>query len=250
MTIPALDKTAVSLKNLTDELGKLPAAQFVTFVDACRENPTPGRPLQQNLMNNVVERDLQIGSTEVAPDKPAPSSITFFACGIGQRAFEYPDKEHGAFTYFILDAIRQGDVAESNGAIDLSRLASYVRTKVSAWAKDYATKTQSEFEQTPEAVVQVSDNSTDANSDDVVLLRVSRPVTGQPLTAAPPVLAVDASAANAQVIIDGERKGAAPLSISLPRAGVYQLKVEAPGYETVERPVRVVAGCIAPSGCR
>src|SRR5216684_2612986 len=40
LTTPVLEATAVDLKVLSEKLSELPAAKFVMFVDACREDPT------------------------------------------------------------------------------------------------------------------------------------------------------------------------------------------------------------------
>ena len=50
LTTASLENSAVDLRAFADELGTLPAAQFVMFVDACREDPTPGRGIKGNTM--------------------------------------------------------------------------------------------------------------------------------------------------------------------------------------------------------
>ena len=43
LSTAALQSSAVDLRDLSNRLSQLPASQFVVFVDACREDPTPGR---------------------------------------------------------------------------------------------------------------------------------------------------------------------------------------------------------------
>src|SRR5437764_861980 len=83
-------------------VSKLPAKQFVVLVDACREDPTPGRGLKGNPLSDKMSSDFQ-----VVPQNGVRSagSATFFACQIGERAYEDPGFKHGVFTYYVLDAI-------------------------------------------------------------------------------------------------------------------------------------------------
>src|SRR5947209_3208219 len=85
LTTPVLEATAVDLKVLSEKLSEVPAAKFVVFVDACREDPTLGRGIKGNMLTDVMSRGLQIVPRD--PSHPAETA-TFFACSIGQRAFE------------------------------------------------------------------------------------------------------------------------------------------------------------------
>lgn len=242
VTTASLDASAVAVKTLTQKLGELPAAQFTVFMDACRNDPTPGRSAAKpNNLSDIMTRDAQVTPRDAT--QPA-SSVTFFACAIGQRAFEDSAKEHGVFTYYILDAIRQGAVPQPDGTVDLGGLASYVKDKVSGWAEQASRGSDTDFEQTPEAVGQVSDEGTAENQ--VVLLRVKRPISAPAIAATPPRLHVETFPEGAKVTVNGEAKGAGPLTVRLPQAGIYQVKVEAPGYAPLEKSFKVLAGLDRP----
>jgi hypothetical protein len=243
VTTKALDNSAVGLRDLMNKLGELPASQFTVFIDACREDPTPGRGLKGNQNTDVMTRDAQVLSKS---DDIRASSVTFFACAIGQRAFEDESFGHGVFTYYILDGIKEAAVPRADGTVDLGGLATYVRQKVSAWAKEASRNGDTEFDQTPDPVL--SEVADDSNTDNgsVALLRVRRAISETPLAATPPVLHLDTLPSGARVSINGEVRGHSPLQISMPQAGTYALKVEASGYAPVERQIKLLAGLERP----
>lgn len=236
-TTEALEGSAVDLKALATQLGKLPASQFVLFVDACRDDPKPGRGAKPNQLTNVMSRSAQV-IPENRTDKVY--SATFFACSLGQRAYEDPDYKHGVFTYHILEGIRAAVQPDAEGRLRLARLAGYVRNNVNAWVQKVSKDI--EVAQTPELVT-----STTEADDDLVLIRVKRQGNGAPVQLPAPTLTVATLPEGAQVTVltpsGAPRKlGAGTVSQSLPGAGSYTVKVEAPGYAPVERSVRVLEG--------
>jgi len=233
LTTAALESSAVSLKSFTSKLGQLPAGQFVIFMDACREDPTPGRGAKGNALSDVISR----GAIVVPQDTTQPaSSAAFFACSIGQRAFEDPSLSHGVFTYWILDGIRTAAIPKKpDGIIDMGLLSSYVRDKVTTWAKQTTEKGDFEVEQTPEFV------TSELNSP-IVLMKVKRPLPDTPLSAPAPILVVQAEQPGVQVSVNGVRLGNAPLRATQPQGGHYQLKIEAPGCAPIEREILLLEG--------
>jgi tetratricopeptide (TPR) repeat protein len=233
LTLPTLEASAVDLKALSGKLSELPAAQFVVFVDACREDPTPGRGVKGNTMSDVLSRGVQIVPRDTA--HPAESA-SFFACSIGQRAFEDPTLKHGVFTYWILDALKTGDVPQRpDGAVDMGLLASYVRSRVIDWAKNASSHGDFEVEQTPEFV-------TSDLTEPIVLVHVQRPLPATTIAPAAPTVTVITEPAGARVSVDGAAIGAAPVMTPLPKGGKYTLRVETPGCPPVERPITAIAG--------
>jgi len=228
-----LDASAVNLRELADKLSDLPASQFVVFLDACREDPIPGRGIKGNHMTDVMSRGMTIVPRSVGS---APiSAATFFACSVGQRAFEDPAYNHGVFTYHILEGVKK--VAQpQNGEIDLALLAQYVEKQVVGWAKKTSDTSPFEVEQTPELVA-----STLANP--IIVLRLQKPPADTaPLKPEPPTLFVASEPAGAQVLVNGRSVGVAPVSATLPGAGEYAVSLAAPGFAPVERQVKVFDG--------
>ncbi|MGO8673784.1 MAG: caspase family protein [Capsulimonadaceae bacterium] len=232
LSTPALDASAVNLKDFAASLSALPASQFVAFVDACREDPTPGRGLKGNVMTDVVSRDMQI-----MPDENSKAqSVTFFACSLGQRAYEDPTYQHGVFSYWILDAIKQAAVPQKpDGAVDMGRLATYVTQKVTDWAKQQSAGGDFEVDQTPTMVCPPI-------SSPVVLMHVQRPLTDETMSATPPVVLVSAVPDDASISVDGKPIGSGDVEDSLEGAGSVTITAQAPGYAPVQKTIQAYPG--------
>lgn len=234
VTTAALDASAVDLKQLSSRLGELPASQFVVFADACRDDPTPGRGSKGNQLSDVMSRAIVIEPKDQARK---PSSVTFYACKIGERAYEDATLQHGVFTYYILDAIKAAAVpTKPDGAVHMENLASYVSRNVSDWAKKASASGDFEFEQTPQGY------TVDAPESSVVLFRVRRALSGAPIPPSSPQLTVETYPAGARVSVDGKPAGAGTISLALAAGGQHTVEVEAPGYAPVSRSVNVVGG--------
>lgn len=231
LTLPALETSAVPLRQLSEDLASLPASQFAVFVDACREDPTPGRGVKGNSLSDVLSR-----SVAVVPSEPGAQSATFFACSIGQRAFEDPTYGHGVFTQWILDGLKEGAVPQKpDGAVDLGVLSSYVKSNVRNWAKETSARGDFEVEQTPELVPATE------LSQPMVLMRVKRDFSASPIAASPPRLLIAASPEGAQVSINGARAGVGSVERDVPE-GSYSISISAPGYAPVARTVTAMSG--------
>lgn len=234
LTTTALESSAVDLRQLSSRLGELPASQFVLFVDACREDPTPGRGVKGNVMSDILSRGIQV----VPKDTTQPAtSATFFACAVGQRAFEDPELKHGVFTYYILDGIRNAAVPRKpDGAVELGTLAAYVQSSVKTWAEKTTNSGIYEIEQTPQCIRTDSDGP-------MVLVRVKRALQdAPPPTPASTKVVVGTFPEGATVTINGAKAGAGPVVEAMGKPGEYQVRVEAPGYKPVERSVKVLDG--------
>ncbi len=231
LTTASLENSAVDLRALADELGTLPAAQFVMFVDACREDPTPGRGIKGNTMNNILSR-----SVTVVPQNKTSESATFFACSVGQRAYEDANLGHGVFTHWILEGLSRGAVPQKNGDVEMGVLSSYVSQKIADWAKKTSQDGDFQVEQTPELV------TAKPLDEPLVLLQVKRASSSEPIVPTPPKLIVTASPEAAQVSINGERVGSGVVEKDLPQAGEVQVMVSAPGYTSETRSVKVMGG--------
>ncbi len=231
VTVPALESSALDLKILSRQLSQLPASQFVVFVDACREDPTPGRGIKGNTLSNVMSRNVT-----VVPQDPSARSATYFACAVGQRAFEDERFKHGVFTHFILEGVRKAAVPDPQGNVDLSRLSTFVNAEVSKWARETSQSGAFEVEQTPELI------AAEQLQGPIIFMQVKRPVMGEPVQPQAPRVTVGTLPEGAQVTINGKRLGAGTVSDRVPRAGEYTIRVEAPGYAPAERAVRLQDG--------
>jgi hypothetical protein len=231
LTTAAFDASAVPLRVLADNLGTLPASQFVIFVDACREDPTPGRGSMENNLSDVMSR----GITVIPKDENAESA-TFFACSNGQRAFEDEKFGHGVFTNAILEGLKQGAVAQKpDGAVNMGRLSSYVKASVGQWAKEKSATGDFEIIQTPELVAAGS------LKNNMVLLNLRSSLPDTPYAIEAPRLMV-AAPEGARVQINGAPAGVGTVEKDLPADGEYTITVTSPGFSPVSRSVTARGG--------
>ena len=113
-------KLAVSLQELYDEFGKLPARSVTVFLDACftgvdRDN------------NVVASREGERLAFKMSPKIPTPTgkTIVFSATENNQTAHPFKDRNHGFFTYFLLRKLQ-----ESKGEATLGEIADFVSNGV------------------------------------------------------------------------------------------------------------------------
>lgn len=239
LTTAALDSSAVNLRDFSTAIGQLPAVQFIAFVDACREDPTPGRGVAGNPMSDVVQDSMQI-----TPDAPASTtstahvnSVTFFACSVGQRAYEDPNYQHGVFTYYILDGIKNAAVPQPpDGAIDMGRLATSVTEGVTGWAKQQSSSGDFEVDQTPQIVPATY------NTGGLTLMDVTRPYPDTPIAAAPPTVNVSTYPDDAQVSVDGQTVGSGSIEEALSGPGQHTVSAQAPGYAPFQKTFNAIPG--------
>jgi len=224
-----LADTAVPIDRLPAILEDVRASKVLVIVDACRNDPAAGRAQADNPMGEAFERGLR--PRVLSPAGPAgPRQVaTWLACGVGQRAWEYSQHEHGVFSYYLLAGLK-GDAAQ-DGEVSLSRLAENVEGKVAEWAR------RNGKEQTPKL-----DNP---DRLDLILSR-PRPRPGGVEEIPLATIEVGSEPVGATVLVDNEVKGKTPLKVTVMLPGgqakrvTVQLQLE--GYEPAAAGVELVAG--------
>jgi formylglycine-generating enzyme required for sulfatase activity len=113
---PKDTKTLLSLGELIEQLNDSGVGVKLLLVDACRNDPDPGRG-----------RGVDGSRIEALPKGVA----SLFSCSAGQRSFETPKAGggHGIFFHFVLEGLR-GQAAREGGEVTWSRLADYVQENV------------------------------------------------------------------------------------------------------------------------
>ena len=114
------------LYNLLDLAG---AQNTLVLLDACRNDPTAGRGDAPNPLTESLARGLTFVSKRPEIEGLEKNAATIFACSQGERSWEWPEKKHGFFTYYIVEAL-EGGASTPSGQTSLSSLASYVRENV------------------------------------------------------------------------------------------------------------------------
>ena len=121
---------SLSLELLRKNLESLSAGRRVLMVDACRNCPDAGRSDADNRMGDAISRDI----VAAARSQPPSAMTTAFlaACRSGQRAYEWPAKGHGVFTYYLLQGL--AGPAWTPEGLEFRRLAGYAAKEVRQWA--------------------------------------------------------------------------------------------------------------------
>lgn len=230
----SLERTGVDLEDLGRRLSALKASQFSIFVDACREDPFPGRGIKGNTMTDVMSRGLRITPSAGRPaDALPPTSIVFYACQVGERAYEDPQLKHGVFTYYILEGIRE--VANKpDGRVEAGYLGEFLKEKVQKWSADFQSRAKFAVEQTPMMI------ATEVHGP-MVIVRMSQVAPSPPSPPTKGTVVLATSPKDASLSLNGQVLGTAPLEKEL-QPGQYTVRAESQGFQPTETKITVVPG--------
>jgi uncharacterized caspase-like protein len=136
----SLEKTAISLKELQDRMKNIRALQTIFIIDACRNDPSAGgRGDKDNVMTVGFARDLQLVAKSTGNE--IAGTALFMACSAGERAWEWDEKGHGVFTYYLLEGLK-GRAKDNTGRVTMPDLAEYVQKSVVRWSEQNLDATQ------------------------------------------------------------------------------------------------------------
>lgn len=113
---PFADETEslVSISGIYRELERSFAGVKIIMVDACRNDPDPGR-------GRGIDAD--------SSPRPPKGVAALFSCSAGQRAFEHDDLKHGVFFHHVLKGF-SGDGSDGRGNVTFYSLAQYLSESV------------------------------------------------------------------------------------------------------------------------
>jgi uncharacterized caspase-like protein len=117
-SLETLKASALSKGDLNRLISRTAAARTLTVLDACRNDPS-GAAIDPAALGSFVDSGT---SREV---------VGLLSCSPGQRSWEWEEKKHGFFTYYLVEAL-QGTL---KGKITPSSLAEYLTEKVSGSAQ-------------------------------------------------------------------------------------------------------------------
>ncbi len=125
------DACSLPLTRLRKAVGRMAARKRVLLLDACRNAPQAAKGDGGNPMSEAMSKDiLAVGQFK---SDPGVAMATFSACRPGQRAFEWLQKGHGVFSYFLFEGLDGG--AWDGSRLELQRLASYTEKGVIDWCR-------------------------------------------------------------------------------------------------------------------
>jgi formylglycine-generating enzyme required for sulfatase activity len=131
-SLTSVSFTGFAFAAIEEAIQQAPAKSKVVIIDACHS----GTGRSSNVLSAEAQDELE-GASE--------GMVVLASCRADQLSHEMPGEKHGAFTFFLLDALegRPEVDTDSNGLISAYEMNRYTREKTSAWARRQG------FNQTP-----------------------------------------------------------------------------------------------------
>ena len=124
----AIEFTGLPLTKLNQLLGSIKASYKLLLVDACRNDPESGKGDKENLLAESFARGIAVAPFTGVKAR-SQVAATLFSSEEGQRAYEWPGKDRGFFSYFLEKGLK-GEAADSDGSVTLAGLVKYLRREV------------------------------------------------------------------------------------------------------------------------
>lgn len=121
-----LSHTGLSLPELLQLLGNSTVHRQMIWLDACHSGDMSLRGAKGEAVDRpILNPTRQL--VEVLRQRAAQSKgfYALLSCDQNQRSWEFPDLEHGLFTYYLMQGLR-GEAADAQGVIDADGLYKYV----------------------------------------------------------------------------------------------------------------------------
>lgn len=118
---------SIDVSIIKEAIQEIKVKQVLMLLDACRNDP--GKGDTPNILTNAYKNGF---SFDVA-NSDVKAFATLYATSVGERAFEFYDKDtkqfRGYFSYAVEEAL-QGKAANEKGEVTLSRLIDHLETTV------------------------------------------------------------------------------------------------------------------------
>lgn len=108
--------TGYKLDTFYQFLSQIPSKEILVFLDACFSGSNRGKGMLTSARGVAIK---------AKSDIPKGNMIVFSASQGNETAYPFREKEHGLFTYYLLEKLQ-----ESKGAVSLGELKDYVSTEV------------------------------------------------------------------------------------------------------------------------
>ena len=123
--IALLEDTAIPVSMLSERIRQIGAKQVIFVVDACRNDPLPGKGGTDNRMTPSLLQSFNFA----AHNRDIQAFAVLDAAAVGSRAFESLERQMGYFTAALTDGLR-GEARNSQGEVTLGSLVNYVQNAV------------------------------------------------------------------------------------------------------------------------
>lgn len=115
-TLDSLPVTGIAIQYVRDMLERCKAARKVFILDACHSGS--GRDVCT--MTQPFRTELDSGK----------GIYTIASCDSDQVSYDWPEKQHGVFTYYLTEAVRQSALPDTDGNVTLDSIYDWTRQKV------------------------------------------------------------------------------------------------------------------------
>jgi hypothetical protein len=120
-----LEDSAIDVERLKYSIRMTGVKQVIILIDACRNDPAAGRSSGDNPLTEGFSRSFNFDRRNDKVD----AFVILQATQVGERAYEYRDKQQGYFTWAFVEGLK-GAAADERGEITLGRLVDYVEDTV------------------------------------------------------------------------------------------------------------------------
>lgn len=127
-------ESAISTAQLQEKVADSKAGNVIMAIDCCRERVTQeqllaSRGLSTGQSENGKMTESLAADLAFRPSRQGQVVATLFACSPSERSWEWRDKGHGYFTYYLVEGLR-GKAAREDGMVRLTDLVGYLETEV------------------------------------------------------------------------------------------------------------------------
>lgn len=122
--IGILRETAISLQWIKEKLSQSHAKAKIIILDSCHA----GARLDKSTMGSMTQKF----SEEIS--KFGEGFATLSSCKLNEVSYEWNEKEHGVFSYHLIEGLKGKADSNSDGRITIPEVSDYVTRKVKEWA--------------------------------------------------------------------------------------------------------------------
>jgi uncharacterized caspase-like protein len=108
-----LEETALSVTHMHEWIRAIEASQVIIILDACRNDPV-GRTDAPNPLTEAYTKAFNFD----VRNREVKAFATFYATDVGQRAYEYSEKNQGYFTWAFVQGL-MGEAANERGEVTI-----------------------------------------------------------------------------------------------------------------------------------
>lgn len=119
-----LSETAIPLRWIKETLSKSPARKKFMIIDSCHSGSAIGRAQSVPMTRSFHEEMFS----------EAEGFAVLSSCKMGQLSHDYPEENHGAFSYFLLEGLRGSADSDGDSIITVPDVNNYVSKKLREWS--------------------------------------------------------------------------------------------------------------------